>query len=165
MAIGDPDARMGLETFTEGHGPGQRGGRPGVLQGIQRLIPSPVAAPLVVAGLPVVFHLLDVGAVFQHQGHQVPGGRRAVHRAPEPLCRHARQQARVIDMGVGEQDERQVRGAVVVGFEVAGFDGRVALMHAAIHGEADARGLDGEARARYRAGRAEKGDVHTRPGI
>lgn len=47
-------------------------------------------------------------AVRQHHRKQVRAGGGAVHRAAEPLGHEARDQARVVDVGMREEDKRNV---------------------------------------------------------
>ena len=104
--------------------------------------------------------LLDVGAVLQHDAEEVRRGRRAIDRPGETVGRERREQARMVHVGMGEDDE--IHGLWPVGREVAValLDGPVALMHAAVDAEARGAGLDHVAGAGDGARGAEKLDLH-----
>ena len=112
-------------------------GRPGGVFGrIERfdLLDAPVAGEF--AALPFRFHLLDVRAVLQHDAKQVGCGFCAVYGAGEPVARHGGQQPRMVNMRVGDQKEGYVGWTIDLGIIVTLFDFGVALMHAAVDGEA-----------------------------
>ena len=62
----------------------------------------------------------------------------------------------MVDVGMGEQDEVHVGSPVGLRVAVAGLDGLVALVHAAVDAEALAAGLNHVAGARDGLGCAEK---------
>jgi len=116
----------------------------------------PAASP---AG-PFGLHLLDMGTVLQHDAEQVAGGRRAENLPGKPGLDQPGQQAGMVDVGVGQQDEIQLFRLVDARIEVAPFDGFIALMHAAVDGKAYGSGVDHVAGTGDGAGRAEKLDFH-----
>ena len=99
------------------------------------LEPAP-ARPPGLAGAPLRLHLLDVGRVEQHDLGQVAGGGGGVDGPGIALLHQPREPARVVDVGVGEQDERDLRGVEGEGREVERLLLLAPLMHAAIHQEA-----------------------------
>jgi glycine cleavage system aminomethyltransferase T len=112
----------------------------GLRHGVQRRLqgrPAAPAVPPLMAQLPFRFLLLDVRAVAQQHMEQVDGRRRGIHGPAVAEHRQQRQQAGMVDVGVGEQDE--VDGANVEaelqGIQV--FRPRLApaLKHAAIDQE------------------------------
>lgn len=160
VVVGHTDARRGFETLVVVHGLKQGGRLLGVFHGIQRRRRILKAAAVVLSGFPAGFHLLDVGAVLEHDFQQLAGGHGAVDRACEAVTDQQRQKAGVIDMGVGDQDEVNVAGLVDFALAVAGFNGFVALMHAAVHAETPAPGLDHVAGAGHGLRRAQKLNLH-----
>lgn len=68
----------------------------------------------------------------------------------------------MVDVGVGQQNEIQGLGAVEPVFvPVAQFDVAVALMHAAVDGEAGPAAFQHIARAGHGPGGSEKGNLHS----
>lgn len=82
-----------------------------------------------------------MGAVGQHHFQQF--GRRfgRVDRPPETGVHEFGQQAAVVDMGMGEQDEVEGGGFEPEGFAVPGLGLAAALDHAAIHEKTHVRGF------------------------
>ncbi len=147
VLVGNADARRGLERGVVFHGAQLAHGLHGVCHGVQRLHRLAPAEAALLAGFPLRFHFLDVGGILQHDVHQVARGRGAVDVALEAFARHARQKAGVVDVGVGDEKEGDVAGAVDVRILVALVDFGVALVHAAVDREAGAVGLKHVARA------------------
>ena len=107
----------------------------GISLGVQRHDPAvSVTKPLL--ALPLRLHLLDMGAVQQHDSQQVPSRRGGVDLPAKPLLHHPGQQAGMVDMGMGNQKKIYLVGLIDIRIPVAPFDVRIALMHAAIHGKA-----------------------------
>ena len=104
--------------------------------------------------------LLDVAAVREHHPEQVGRRRRAPDRPAEAQQREARQQARVVDVGVRQQDEIDVAHVERERLAVLALGLAPALEHAAVHQE----GAAGRAHPRTGsgdfAGGAEKRDFH-----
>ena len=67
----------------------------------------------------------------------------------------------MVDVGMGEQDEIQLFGPVGGRVEIAFFEGRIALEHAAVHGKAGLVGLYHEAGTRNGLCCAEKSYLHS----
>ena len=130
-----------------------------ILPGVQRHRAQVPPAKILLA-FPLRLHLLNVGAVLEHDLQQVPRGRGRVDLSAETLLDHAGKQSGVIDVGVGDQEKIDLVGAVDIHVPVPFFDLRVALVHAAVHGEAVAAGFQDEARSRDRPRRAHKLDFH-----
>ena len=63
------------------------------------------ACPALMAQLPFTFLFLDVRAVGKQDAKQIHGGRRGVDRATKAHHREARQEAGMVDVGVGEKDK------------------------------------------------------------
>ena len=110
----------------------------GVLHGIFRFHLIPAAA-LCLAVFPLRLLLLDVGGVLQHDLAQVHGRVGGVNGAPEPVFVDARDHARMVNVGVGQQD----------GFDFGRCTGQLGvfvhiapLFHAAIHQKTVPRRLD-----------------------
>ena len=101
--------------------------------------------------------LLDLCGIQQHEGEQVRRRRRAIDRAVEAMLDEFRQQAGMVDMGVGEDQE--FGGGGVEG-EILGVqltDRLVALEHAAIDEKARVADLQHGTRAGDGARRAVEG--------
>ena len=99
-------------------------------------------APLVFARFPQGFHFLDVGAVLQHEVQQFAGGLGAENGTGKALLDHLGQQAGVVNVGVGNKNKVNGGRLIEFRFAVAGFNGLVALMHAAINAKALASRLN-----------------------
>ena len=160
IVIGDLDARGGLEVLMVAHGVQEPGGLEGVLGGVQGLGRVLEAAAAVFFGFPLGFHLLDVGAVLQHDLQQLAGGLGAVDGLAEAFAHHEGQQARMVDVRVGHKDEVDIAGGVGTGIAVALLDGLVALMHAAVDAETLAAGLYHVTGAGNGLGSAKELDFH-----
>lgn len=65
--------------------------------------------PGIFPGFPLGLLLLDMGTVLQHNAAQVGGLLRGVDPAPEAVLRQQGQQARVVNMGMGQQHKTQSR--------------------------------------------------------
>ena len=118
------------------------------------------AAGVAVAPAPIGFFFLQMCAVQQHDLEQLGGGRGDVDRPPVAEGGQARQQARMVDVRVGEQDEVQ---AVQVKIErcLVFRPGFVpSLEHAAVHQKARIPGLHQGARAGHLARAAEEAKFH-----
>ena len=101
-----------------------------------------------------------MGAVAQQYGEQICRGGRGVDGPSKALCCQARQQAAVIDVRMGQNDEIQTCGIKGKGLLVVLVGLAAALGHAAVDEEAAAMGLDQKAGAGDRLGRAVESDVH-----
>jgi hypothetical protein len=119
----------------------------GLGHGVQRRLrarPAVVATPPLMAQGPLRFLLLDVRAVAQQHMQQVDGRRRGIHGPAIAEHRQHRQQARMVDVGMRQQDE--IDGANVEaelqGVEVFGPRLAAALEHAAVDQEATAVRFD-----------------------
>jgi hypothetical protein len=112
---------------------------------------------------PLRFHFLNMRAVEEHDVQQIHCRLSAVHGAGEAVPNHARQQAAVVDMGMGEQDEVQFCGPIRFGIKVTFFNQGIALMHAAVNGKAYSRRLNDLAGTRDGMGRAQKLNFHRHP--
>ena len=137
-----------------------------LLQAIERLLGSvdrlgvfPASGVLVALGT-LSFHLLDVGTVRQQYADQVVGGGSGVDRPAEAFRHQLRQQAAVVDMGMGQQDEGNVARREMERHPVAPLRDASALEHAAIHQEFDTAGFDQIARAGNFMRGAEKSEPH-----
>ena len=160
IIVGDLDARGGLEVLMVGHGVQELGGLEGVLGGVQGCGRVLEAAAAVLFGFPLGFHLLDVGAVLQHDVQQFAGGLGAVDGVAEPFAHHEGQQAGMVDVRVGHKDEVDIARGVGTGIAVALLDGLVALVHAAVDTETLAAGLYHVTGAGNGLGSAKKLDFH-----
>ena len=154
--------RMGLHALVVGGGAdlpqsllGIRHPIDGRFFGAQRLalLGAPPRGPLGIG-------LLDVGAVAQHHLQQVARGRHRVDRPFKAVAGQLGQQATVVDMCVGEEDEIDGGGIEGKGGVVACRGLASALDHAAIDQEADLISFDEIAGARDLAGCADKMDLH-----
>ena len=97
-----------------------------------------------------------MGAVLKHDFQQIAGGLGAVDRFVKAVPDQQGQQARVVDVGMGNQDEVNIAGLIGFDVAVALLNGLVALVHAAVHAEALAAGLDHVAGTGDCLGRAQK---------
>ena len=164
VVIGHADARRGLKGLVIVHGLKKRGRLLGVLHRIERGRGIFQAPAVVLLGFPLGFHFLDVGAVLQHDFQQVAGGLGAVNGLVETVFGQQGQQARMVDMGVGDQDEINVFRLVGLDVAVALLNGLIALVHAAVHAEALAAGLDHIAGAGDCFGRSQELYFHMHSG-
>ena len=92
--------------------------------------------------LPFLFHFLNMSAVLQHQLGKIQGGGSAVNGSFESFTCEAGKETGMVDMGMGEQNKVHLRRAVQFGSAVAFLNGRVALVHAAVHGKTRSCGLN-----------------------
>ena len=136
------------------------GGLEGVLGGVQGCGRVLEAAAAVLFGFPLGFHLLDVGAVLQHDVQQFAGGLGTVDGLAETFAHHEGQQTGMVDVRVGHEDEVDIARGVGTGIAVALLDGLVALVHAAVDTETLAAGLYHITGAGNGLGSAEKLDFH-----
>ena len=121
-----------------------------------------LAGALGLAALPLGLLHLDVGRVAQHDVAQLHRGGAGIDRAAEALLPQQRQQARVVDVGVGQQHEVQLRrgdGDGLVFKEVA------ALLHAVVHQALLVAHLQIGTAPRDLMGGAEKRDLHKRTSV
>ncbi len=164
IAIGHTDARVRFQGLAVFHEMKLGGDVPGVfhrVQGFDVLIFGVLSRmPLLLLVFPLRFHFLNVRAVFEHQPGKGGGRWSAVDGAFEAFMDEARQKARVIDMGMREQNKGNIGRRIGFGIEIAGFDLRVALMHPAIDGKTDAAGFNQVAGPCNGLRRPEKMDFH-----
>ena len=128
-----------VEDPAVGHADHQVLHRDGVAQGVERLALGQCLAPLPEER---VVLLLDMAGVGQHDGAQVAGGGRAVHRAVEPLLHQEGKPARVVDVGVAQHhaiDPPGIEGKL--GVERVGF-GPAALEQPGVEQDPGSRGLE-----------------------
>jgi len=132
---------------------------PRVLQGIEREGRGVLgkALPVRVARL----FLMKVARVGQEDPEELQAGRRAVDRAGEALLDEARQEPRVVDMGVREQHGVQLRRLDRDRLPIPEPEFLEALEQAAIHEDPRARRARDELGARHRARAAE--ELYPRP--
>ena len=109
---------------------------------------------------PLGLLFLQMGAVEQHDLEQLGGGRRDVDRPAVTQGSQARQQARVVDVRVGEQDEIQAMQVEIERRQVFCPGVVPALEHAAVHQKAHASRFDQGAGAGYLARATEKAKPH-----
>jgi len=159
IVVDGGDAGRGAESLAVGNGGKQLRGGCRIGARVERGH-RPAAVTAAAAARPFGFHFLDVGAVLQHDAEQIPGGRGAVYLAGESGLDHARQESRMVDMGVGEQKKVHPARLIDGGIQIAAFDGFVALVHAAIDGKAGSGGFDDMAGTGDGPRRAEKFDLH-----
>jgi hypothetical protein len=112
----------GLEIFEAGLG---------IFQGIKRLYRFLTGAEFF-SGLPFRVHLLDMGAILEHDPAKVKGGLGAEDLSPETFFYQTGKQTAVVDMGVGQEHIVQLLRPVAVKGIVAPFDLPAALKHAAV---------------------------------
>ena len=106
---------------------------------------------------PVGVALLDMGAVQQHNPHQVPGEPGGYHRAVIAQLTQQREAAGVVDVGVGHQNAVHLaggKGTIVVLHLVP------ALLETAVYQNALSASVNTMAAAGDRAGSAEKCQLH-----
>ena len=118
-----------------------------------------LAAPVAMAQLPLGFLLLDVAAIGQQHGEQIDARLGGIDRPAVAKHGQARQQAGMVDMGVGEQDEVDLAD-IEAEIErphilLAGL--RPTLEHAAIDQKTDVVRFDQGTGASYFTGCSEKG--------
>ena len=142
VKVGDADAGRGLEGFVVINGLKERYGFLRVFHTVQGRGGIFDAPALVFARLPLGFHFLNVGAVLQHEVEQFTGGLGAEDGAGKALFDNLGQQAGVVDVGVRYKNKINGGSLVELGFAVAGLNGLVALVHAAIYAKTLARRLD-----------------------
>jgi len=130
-----------------------------VVAGIHRL-DRRAAALHVAAVQPLDLGLLDVGAVGQHVGQQVEAALGSEDRSLEALLHQLGDEARVIDVGMGQQDEVDLGRIEGKGAVVQFLQGLGALEHAAVDKELAALGLHPVAGAGDRAGRPAETQQH-----
>ena len=107
------------------------------------------------------FLFLDVRRIRQHHRKQVAGGAGGMDRALEAQCDQSRQQAGMVDVGMGEQDKvdgRRIEGKRLV---VLGARFAPALEHAAIDQKAHPFVFHQIAGAGHFARRTEKSQFHS----
>ena len=114
------------------------------------------------AALPLRLHLLDVGAVQEHDPEEIRGRRGHVDLAAEPLLDETREEPGMVHVGVRHQHEFDPVGIVDVDVPVALFDLRVSLMHAAVDRKPMAARLQDVTGAGHRPCRTHKLDFHSR---
>ncbi|OPY91198.1 MAG: hypothetical protein A4E73_02156 [Syntrophaceae bacterium PtaU1.Bin231] len=155
----DPDSRGGLEGGPVVDDP-EKGKRiQGVLCRVERIHPVRAEAkPL--AAFPLRFHLLDMGAVQQHDLQQIPGRGRRIDAAPESILDHPRQEPGVVDMGVGHQEKIDFLRLVDRQVPIPFLDLGAALMHPAVDREPFSPAFDNEAGAGHGPGGAHTFDLH-----
>ena len=109
----------------------------GLVHGVERsrLRIAATVLALAVAHFPLGFLLLDVRAVQQHDFEQVAGGRGAVDRAAVVQHREPRQQPRMIDVRVREQNEVDVAHVEIECLAILAVRVAAALEHSAVHQE------------------------------
>ena len=138
------------------HAPEQLDGRFGILDGIHRLHRLGTGA-LALAVLPLRLKLLDVGRVPQHDTAQLHGGVGGIDPAPEPVAGQQRQQAGVVDVGMGRQHTVDLAGGHGDGLILIGIP---ALLHAAVDEIALPGGFQQSTAARHLMVRAQKRQFH-----
>ncbi|MNC25624.1 hypothetical protein D3C75_737210 [compost metagenome] len=128
---GHLDATCHFHGLPVHHWPTQREGQFGIGLGVQRLHQG-----FVLACAPLVFPLgvafLDVRRVHQHQLQQFTGGIGRVDRSAIALSRQPRQQAAVVDVGVGDHHGIQLQRVEGEGGAVVRLVFAPALAHTAL---------------------------------
>ena len=129
-----------------------------VLHGVQGLHRGQALRSLGLAVLPLRLHHLDVGTVAEHDAAQIRRGVRGIHLPSEALGVQKGQQARVVDMGVGQQH--------VVDQPFVHRKGHVlervhALLHAAVHQDIEPACLQKVAAPGYFMIRSDKCKFHS----
>ena len=102
--------------------------RLGVLNGIHGLH-GRITGTLCLAVFPLGLKLLDVRGVPQHDAAQLGGGPGGVDLAPEPVAHQQRQQAGMVDVGMGGQHAVDLAGGHRDGLVLVDI---LALLHAVI---------------------------------
>ena len=128
----------------------------GVGHGVQRLHRGP-AGPLALLVLPLGIHLLDVGRVLEHDGHQLAGQAGGKDLPLKALLDEQGDAAGVVDVRVGDDHivdviRRKVQHGVVSLV--------LALLQAAVDEDLLAADFHAVAAARDGLGRPEKGEFH-----
>lgn len=137
---GHPHATSDRHGAAEADRPAQLERAFGVGLGIQRL-DARLADPVAPAVLPLGVLFLDVRGVQQHEFQQFAGGLGGEDRALEALGRQARQQAAVVQVGVGDDHRVDARGIEGEGRAVAVVGFAAPLAHAAF--EQDLHAIEG----------------------
>ncbi len=101
---------------------------------------------------------LDAAGIRQHVGTEIDGAARRKDAAGKAVAHQLRQQAAVVDMGMGQEHGVDVGGAKRKRPVVQLLQGFRSLKQAAIDQEASGAGLEQIAGARHGAGRAEEPD-------
>ncbi|MPN37844.1 hypothetical protein SDC9_185365 [bioreactor metagenome] len=117
---------------------------------------------MAVAQLPLGFLFLDVRRVRQQHFEQRDGRRRGIHRAAEAEHRQARQEAGMINVGMGEEHEVEAPHVETEGqcpFVLGACLG-AALKHAAIDQKTRFPGIDQGAGTGHFASGTEKAKSH-----
>ena len=131
-----------------------------VLLGSGRVVLGAFGVAALASGRPLGELHLELGRVEQHEPGEL-GGRRGAHdRAPEALVDEQRQQAAVVEVGVGEDDGVERRRVDAQRHPVAHRLVGAALEHAAVDEDAGPTRVDEVARAGDRARSAEEGQLH-----
>ena len=116
------------------------------------------AAALRLAVAPLGVLLLDMGGILQHDAAQVGGGGGGVDGAAEPVLVKVRYPARVIDVGVGQQNRLHLAGGQRQGRVLIGI---APLLHPAIHQKPMSGGFHQRAAAGHLMRGAQKGQFHS----
>ena len=127
-----------------------------VVDRLHRIQTGPGSLP----GLPFRLLHLDVGTVLQHNGAEVGGLVRCVDAAPESVFRQQRQQAGVVNVGVGQQDKVQRSGR---NRQTLVLKAVLSLLHAAVHQTQHAAALHHGTGACYLVGGSQKSQFHRAP--
>ena len=128
----------------------------GVLHGIHWLHRFCTGA-LALAVLPLGLKLLDVRGVPQHDAAQLHGGIGGINFAPEAVAHQQRQQAGMVDVGMGRQHPVDLAGCHRNGLI---FIHILALFHAAVDEEPPPGGFQHRTAAGDLMIRAQKRDLH-----
>jgi len=156
----DANAGSGAEQLAVFAGFDQWGHRLRVFSGVegQRIgFGAGPAQPLVFS---LRLHLLDVRAVQQKDVQEIGRRRRGVNCSAKTVGGHARQQSRMVDVGVGDKEEIHPRRIIRRDVQVASFDGIRALMHAAVNGKPRRPRFNDKTRPRDRSCGPEKLNFH-----
>ena len=132
----------------------------GVIRRIDGRRRIPEAAPLILGGRPLGFHLLNVRAVLKHEIQQFRRGARTVDGAVEAVFDQQGQKPGVIHMGMGHKHKIQSFGSIVLFIAVPLLNGFVALMQSAVHTETPAARLYHKTGTGHRPGRSQKLNLH-----
>ena len=125
----DRHAVVDLDLLTVGAGAQKPDNAQSILHVVERL-DRLTAAALRLAALPLRFRHLDICTVTKHDVAERTGGGTGIDRTAVPLLIQQRQATAVVDMGVGEQHEIQLRRAdrqLLIHEEI------LALLHAVVH--------------------------------
>ncbi len=152
--------RVGSELDSIRHGVQAQREAVDVLGDVERRFFGPRAAAS--RCLPVAARL-HMGAVLQHDGHQVGRRLRAVDLRSAPACRsETGQQPAVIDVRVGQQHEIEPAELARIGLTVLAGCLAPALEHSVVDQEADITGLDHQAGPGDLAGSTMECQTHLR---